>query len=104
MSARIIRTARADRDVVEIGLFIAKDSIEAADRFLEAVETTFLALAEMPRMGASRTFLNPRFASVRMWRVRDFEKYLIIYRPVKNGIAVLRVLHAARDLETLFRP
>ena len=103
MSASVVRTARADRDVVEIGLFIAEDSIEAADRFLEAVETTFLALAEMPRMGALRTFRNPRFAGVRMWRVKDFEKYLIFYRPMKDGIAVLRVIHASRDIESLFR-
>ena len=102
MSGRIVRTARADRDVVEIGLFIAEDSIEAADRFLEAVETTFLALAEMPRMGALRTFRNPRFAGVRMWRVKGFEKYLVFYRPVKDGIAVLRVIHASRDIESLF--
>ena len=103
MSASVVRTARADRDVVEIGLFIAEDSIEAADRLLEAVETTFLALAEMPRMGALRTFRNPRFAGVRMWRVKDFEKYLIFYRPMKDGIAVLRVIHASRDIESLFR-
>ena len=102
MSVRIVRTARADRDIVEIGLFIAEDSIEAADRFLEAVETTFLALAEMPRMGALRTFRNPRFAGVRMWRVKDFEKYLIFYLNNDDGLEIVRVIHGAQDIPALF--
>jgi plasmid stabilization system protein ParE len=36
--------------------------------------------------------------------VKDFEKYLIFYRPMKDGVVVLRVIHAARDIENLFRP
>ena len=38
-----------------------------------------------------------RFADVRMWRVRDFEKYLIFYRPVGDRIQIERVVHAAQD-------
>jgi toxin ParE1/3/4 len=33
-----------------------------------------------------------------MWRVRRFDKHLIFYRPVADGIEVIRVLHASRDL------
>jgi plasmid stabilization system protein ParE len=29
---------------------------------------------------------------------RRFEKHLIFYRPMKDGIEVIRVLHASRDL------
>ena len=32
------------------------------------------------------------------WRLRGFEKHLIFYRPIKDGIEVIRVLHASRDL------
>jgi toxin ParE1/3/4 len=37
-----------------------------------------------------------------VWRVKDFEKYLIFYRPQKDGIDVLRIIHGARDIEELF--
>ena len=37
-----------------------------------------------------------------MWRVKGFEKYLVFYRPLKDGIVVLRVIHGARDIEDLF--
>ena len=33
-----------------------------------------------------------------MWQVRGFEKHLIFYRPIKDGIEIIRVLHASRDL------
>ena len=37
-----------------------------------------------------------------MWPVRGFEKHVIFYRPVATGIDVVRVLHAARDIEAIF--
>ena len=103
MIPRIIRRAQAKKDVAQIGCFLADDSIAAAERFLEAVEASFIALVRMPYMGASRSFRNPRFAGVRMWRVKEFENYLIFYRPLNGGIEVLRVLHGAREIEALFQ-
>src|SRR3989442_216279 len=75
----------AKRDIAQIACFIADENPAAAERFLEAVEASFAALARMPHMGVPRHFRNPKFADVRMWRVRDFDKYLIFYRPRKNG-------------------
>jgi toxin ParE1/3/4 len=40
-------------------------------------------------------------AGVRLWRVRGFNSYLIVYRPTDTGIEVIRVLHAARDIEAI---
>ncbi len=39
---------------------------------------------------------------IRRWRVNDFENFLIFYRPIDDGIEVIRVLHGARDIESLF--
>ena len=38
---------------------------------------------------------------LRRWRVRGFENFLIFYRPIDDGIEVLRVLHGQRDRETI---
>ena len=36
-----------------------------------------------------------------MWRIRGFREFLIFYRPTKDGIEVVPVLHAKRDLQGL---
>jgi toxin ParE1/3/4 len=40
---------------------------------------------------------------LRMSRVRGFEGPLVFYRPLAGGIEIIRVLHASRDLEALFK-
>jgi toxin ParE1/3/4 len=102
VSLHVVKRPRARRDIVEIAVFIAQDSLDSSDRFLDDIELTFEALARMPRVGALCRFRNPRFAGVRVWRVRGFENYLIFYRPRQDGIEVLRVIHGARDLTSLF--
>ena len=57
-------------------------------------------LAEMPGMGPSRTFINPRLAGVRSWPVSGFENYLMFYRPTEHTLEFLRLIHGARDIDT----
>ena len=56
----------------------------------------------MSEMGTARTYNDPALVDVRMWRVAGFPKHLIFYRPIETGIEVIRVLHAKRDIESLF--
>ena len=42
-------------------------------------------------------------SSVRAWPVKGFERYLIFYRPLADGVEILRGIHDARDIERLFR-
>ena len=93
----------AQRDLIDHFAFIGSHTGEEAARsFLRSAHETFERLAQMPRVGASRRFRNPRFEGVRMWRVGGFPKHLIFYRALSDGIVVLRVVHGARDLEALF--
>ena len=102
MSSRIIRNPQAKRDVVELGDYIAQNSITAADRFVEAVEKSLELLLAMPEIGHPWETEVPRYAGLRWWAVKGFRNHLIFYRPVSEGIDVLRVLHGGRDLENLF--
>jgi toxin ParE1/3/4 len=34
--------------------------------------------------------------------VRGFENYVIFYRTVEQGVEIVRVLHAARDIAAIF--
>jgi len=102
--ARVIKRAAAKRDLTDHFVFLGENaSVEVARRFLHASNVSFQALAKMPELGVRRTFQNARFSSVRVWPIRGFERYLIFYRPVDDGVEILRVLHGARDIERLFR-
>jgi toxin ParE1/3/4 len=34
--------------------------------------------------------------------MNGFTRHLIFYRPIKNGVEIIRVVHGARDNESLF--
>ncbi len=53
-------------------------------------------LADMPGMGHIRKDLVDE--SLRFWSVYS---YLILYRPDSRPLQVIRVLHGARDVETI---
>ena len=65
-----------------------KASVDVARRFLHACNVSFQALAHMPELGTQRSFRNPRFSSVRAWPVKGFERYLIFYRPLTDGVEI----------------
>ncbi len=94
--AQALRTSQAEADLLEIWLFIAEDSIRAADRLLDRFEETFHLIASQPRMGRSRAQLAPE---LRSFPVGD---YLIFYEPLPDGIQVIRVLSGYRDIDSLF--
>ena len=75
---------------------------ETAARFLAAAERAMGQLVAMPAMGAQRSYGEPRLRGLRMWRIRGFPEHLIFYRPTDSGIDVVRVLHAKRDLASIF--
>ena len=102
MTRKILKRERAKRDIIELAAHIAHDNLEAAERFITAVETAFRLLAHTPGAGALRGSLDPALANLRMWPVRGFEKHLIFYRETPDGLEIIRVLHAARDIEALF--
>jgi len=77
--------------------YIADRSPDAANRFRQAAETTFAALAKSPGIGERYQIANPRLEGLRCASVRRFKNFLIFYRPIPGGIDVIRVLHAARN-------
>ena len=86
----------ASADLEEIWIFIAQDDPDAADRFIRTIVSRFPKLASMPQMGRQRNDLASRLRSF------PVGGYIIFYRPMDDGIAVVRVLHGARDFPPLF--
>jgi toxin ParE1/3/4 len=67
-------------------------------RYLNSANQAFEELARMPGLGSPQEFDNPDLAGLRCWRVPGFEKHLIYYLTLEDGIKIVRVLHGARDV------
>jgi plasmid stabilization system protein ParE len=94
-------TSQALDDLFDIWSFIAKDNPTAADRVEDAICRACELLAREPFIGRERNDLTE--LPVRFWVVQPYSNYLIVYRPEKKPLQVVRILHAARDLPHTLR-
>lgn len=104
--ARVLkREAAARRDLIQQWVWYAEEaSLEVAGRFLTAVDSTLETLALHPESG-TRTIMNKTaLQGMRRFPVSDgFEKNLLFYFPLQDGVDLVRVVHGSRDLERLLR-
>ena len=70
-----------------------------AQRWEEAVIATLLRIAQRPRIGPRCSFTADELRGTRRMLVAGFA---IFYQSSERKILVLRVVHGARDLESLF--
>ena len=104
MSGSVIRNPRVEQDLDDLSLYIAQTNLRAALRFLDAAERTFTRLARRPTLGSLWETSNPEYAQLKVWSVQGFENHLVFFRQIDGGIEIIRVLHAARDIESIFEP
>jgi toxin ParE1/3/4 len=74
-----------------------------AHRFRLNAEATFAALARNPGLGEPYHVSDLRLKGLRCFRIKRFRNYLVFYSPIDEGIDVIRVLHAARDIRTALK-
>jgi len=92
---RVRKTALAEEDLEEIWLYIATDSIVAADALLDKLVAKSFLLASNPELGRSRPEIHEGLRSV------PVGNYILFYWPEHDGIELIRVLHGARDIDAL---
>ena len=93
---RFILTPRAKQDLNDIWDYIANDNIEAADRVLDALDNAMIKLAKNPGIGHRRDELTDK-----RHRFLLVYSYLIVYRHETKPLRIIRVLHAARDVQSI---
>ena len=93
---KLIFAPRAKLDLLEIWIFIAEDSIDAADRLREKIRETALQMAQFPESGRSREEISEGLRSF------PVGNYILLYRPIEGGIDIVRIIHGARDLKSAF--
>jgi toxin ParE1/3/4 len=76
---------------------IEKDNPTAAFRQIEMLYEKFVVLALHPLLGESREDLG--------LNLRSFVagNYVIVYQPTPEEVEIARVIHAARDIRSMFK-
>ena len=92
-------SAEAEADLEHIADHIAQDNPRRALTFVQELRAACLGLAEFPE----RFALVARYAE-RGIRHRVHGNYAIFYRVEPEGVAVLHVLHGARDHAAVLFP
>jgi toxin ParE1/3/4 len=102
--SRAVQRPAARRDFITHYVYLAENaSPDVARRFRIAVETTYAELAETPGMGTPGKVRQGKHSGIRLWRVREFEQYLIAYRPNRGGVAIERLVHAMQDYQRVLK-
>ena len=95
MSHRYRLARQAEADVLEIWIYIARDSISAADRLIDQFTETYELLSSNPGIGSTQEQYRPGL------RAFPVGNYIIFFEPIADGIELYRVLHGARNLDDL---
>ena len=75
---------------------IAEDNPGKAKEFIQHLKKQYGVLAENPRMGRARPELQETLRSF------PGSPYLIFYKPLKESLLIVNIIHGARDVEALF--
>jgi plasmid stabilization system protein ParE len=95
--SRIRVRPQARLDLLEIWHYVARDSIDAANRMADQFDATMRRIAEMPGIGHVRADVkDPRYLFY------SAGKYVIAYRVEGKTIWIIRVVHGARDFRKIF--
>jgi len=101
---RYVVRPRADRDLDDQAFYYATaGSPDVGHRFLVAAHSTFALLASQPNMGWRSRLPHHELKSLRVFRVIGFEKILILYVSLLDGVDILRVVPGSRNLDALLR-
>src|SRR5258708_20740373 len=93
---RLLISPRAILDLIEIWNYIADDSEEHADIFIDKLNEAMEKLRHNPSMGRQRDELAPHMRSF------PFQRYVIFYRGGSSAVEIVRFLHGAPAVEEQF--
>ena len=91
----LIKSPRAEADLIDIWLYVAEDQSVNADRLLDRLNDAALSIVESPGMGVDRPRLSKGLKSF------PVNSYILYYRVNAAELELVRVLSASRDTGSL---
>jgi plasmid stabilization system protein ParE len=101
-----VRRRLAAQDSLErIAIQIAEHDLEAAYRFVDAVEASLSLLSEMPEAGPRYETENAALAErIRKWVVPRYRRYLLFYRVETGIVHLIAVVDGTTDYDVADLP
>jgi toxin ParE1/3/4 len=96
---RLYKRAAALFDLDAHAEVLQKQGAALALRFLDAAVDTMEQLAAGPILAGLWESDDPALQDIRVWPIRGFKNHLIFYRVQKDRLEIVRVLHAAQDID-----
>ena len=102
MPRRLRRSRQVIFDLTDHYRYLRTNDANTGERFLDAAESMFRTLGDMPGIGRLWTSGDPRLTRIRVIHLpAPFDRHLVFYREDKTRVRILRVLHGARDLGSM---
>ncbi|MEM7553586.1 MAG: type II toxin-antitoxin system RelE/ParE family toxin [Cyanobacteria bacterium P01_A01_bin.84] len=92
MNRRYVINILAAQDLKEIADYFTINSVEAGEKFFRQFERRCQQLINFPGMGRNYKEIRPYLQGL------PIDGYIIFYRILDDGIEILRVINARRDL------
>lgn len=93
---RLAYTPQSKKDLIDIGLYIARDNPRRAISFVQELRGQCCKIAEAPKAYRPRPELGEGMRSC------AFGKHLVLFYEEPGLVRIIRVLHGAMDIETQF--
>ena len=94
--SRVVYTARAREDLLDIWLYVAAHNSEAvADRIYDSIEQLCRLLSDRPQLRRARPEIQPEARSP------VIERWLALHRVTEDGAQIVRIIDVARDLSAI---
>lgn len=97
----VIRQAAREDILRQFRYYLLEGALGTANRFLDAVDESIVAICSMPNVGVSKPLRNPTLAGLRFRAVNDFENILIYYIVQPESLRVVRIPHGKRDIKNI---
>lgn len=95
---RVAFSRHAKEDLINIWLWIARDSQASADAVIDRIEQRAALLMRYPEMGPARPEIGEGARSL------VIERWLILYRRRNDDVQIVRVIDGAYDVSRLEWP
>ena len=91
----IIRSSRANEDLIEIWTYIGQRDVAAADRMLRRIDERIAQLKQHPELGERVPRLQGDLRRI------TIGNYVAFYQLLDDAVWVVRILHTSRRWEDL---